>query len=67
MNTDTDENNNWTDIRGKKINSINKPRHIDFSLISKRIQILVNKELVNATWKNNIINLPNKYASWLVK
>ena len=61
------ENSNWTDIRGKKINNTNKPRKIDFTLIFKRIYTIVHKELKDTTWKDEVINLPNKYASWVVK
>ena len=61
------ENSNWTNIRGKKINNTNKPRKIDFTLIFKRIYTIVHKELKDTTWKDEVINLPNKYASWVVK
>ena len=66
MNNNND-NDNWSDIRGKKINIVNQLRKIDFSLMFKRIQIIVNKELVNITWNEDFVNLPNKYASWIVK
>ena len=54
-------------IRRKKINSTNKPKEIDFTLILKRIHVIVHKELLDTTWNEEVINLPNKYASWVVK
>ena len=62
-----DKKDNWDNIRGKKINVSNKPQDINFSLMNKRIYIIVEQELLNITWKDKLSNLPNKYGSWIVK
>ena len=58
---------NWTNIRGKKINESKEPKNINFSLINRRIYMIVEQELLNITWKDKLCNLPNKYSSWIVK
>ena len=59
--------NDWNDVRGKKVFKKEENKDVDFSLINKRITIIVENELLKFNKKS--INNDNKenYGKWTIK
>lgn len=57
-------NNNWNNIRGRKVNHEKNKKMIDFNIIAKRILSVVNIEINNLNKIN--VNIPNKFAKWII-
>ena len=59
------QNNNWNNVRGKKMKLDQKKKNIDFDKIEKKILYIVSEELSPYCSEN--LNVPNKYCSWVIK
>ena len=57
--------NNWNNIRGKKVKNNDEKKNIDFEKIEKKILYVVNEELTPLCKEN--YNTPNEYFSWIIK
>jgi hypothetical protein len=58
-------NNNWTNIRGKKMKINEEKKNINFELVEKKILAITKLELDRINHEN--ILFPNIYSSWIVK
>lgn len=59
------QNNNWNNVRGKKMKLDQKKKNIDFDKVEKKILFIVSEEL--APYSKDSLNVPNKYCSWIIK
>ena len=57
-------NNDWSNVRGKKIGKPKIVKEINTQLINKRVLLVVNSEI--SSLEQSFGYLPNMYAKWLV-
>ena len=64
INTVMSQNNNWNNIRGKKVKKNNEKKNIDFEKFERKILYVVNEELTPLCKEN--YNTLKKYFFWII-
>lgn len=59
-------NNEWIDIRGKKIYKSDDDKEINFSLINRRLTIIIHQELSNINNFKYFEEDKKEYGKWIV-
>ena len=59
-------NNEWTDIRGKKICKSDEGKEINFSLINRRLTIIIHQEVSNINNFKYLEEDKKEYGKWII-